>query len=65
MEGAGAHPTVLWAIAYSVAVISPAGLLFGTLWARTRSLGLVVMLHALTDLLPNLAPSIQMWTGQN
>jgi membrane protease YdiL (CAAX protease family) len=62
MEGAGAHPTLLWAIAYSVAIISPAGLLFGTLWSRTRSLGLVVALHALTDLLPNLAPFIQTWT---
>ena len=65
MEGADAHPTLLWAVAYSVAIISPAGLLFGTIWARTRSLGLVVALHALTDLLPNLAPFIQMWTGQN
>jgi membrane protease YdiL (CAAX protease family) len=62
MEGAGAHPTMLWAIAYSVAIISPAGLLFGTLWSRTRSLSLIVALHALTDLLPNLAPFIQTWT---
>jgi membrane protease YdiL (CAAX protease family) len=65
MEGAGAHPTLPWALAYSVAIISPAGLLFGTIWARTRSLGLVVALHALTDLLPNLAPFVQMWTGPN
>jgi membrane protease YdiL (CAAX protease family) len=65
MEGADAHPTMLWAIAYSVAIISPAGLLFGVLWSRTRSLVLVVALHALTDLLPNLAPLIQAWSGQN
>ena len=61
LEGADAHPTILWAIAYSVAIISPAGLLFGTLWSRTRSLGLVVVLHALTDLLPDLASFIQIW----
>lgn len=63
MEGADAHPTLLWSVAYSVAVISPAGFLFGTLWARTRSLGLIVALHALMDLLPGLTPFIQMWNG--
>lgn len=60
MEGADAHPSVLWSVAYSIAVISPAGLLFGVIWARTRSLALVVILHGLTDLLPNLAPFMQM-----
>lgn len=64
LEGAGAHPTLLWSIAYSIAIISPAGLLFGTLWSRTRSLTLVVVLHALMDLLPNLAPFIQTWAHQ-
>jgi len=61
MEGAGAHPTLLWAIAYSVTIISPAGILFGVLWSRTRSLGLLIVLHALTDLLPNLAEFIETW----
>lgn len=62
MEGADAHPTLLWSIAYSIAIISPAGFLFGTLWSRTRSLALIVVLHALTDLLPGLAPFIETWT---
>ncbi len=61
MEGLSDPPTLAWAVAYSVAVISPAGLLFGTLWARTRSLGLVVLLHGHMDLLPNLAPFIRDW----
>ena len=61
MEGVAAQPSIAWAVAYSIAVISPAGLLFGTLWARTRSLGLVVLLHGLTDLLPNLAGFIRTW----
>ena len=61
MEGADAHPTLLWAIAYSIAIISPAGILFGVLWSRTRSLGLLVVLHALIDLLPNLAEFIENW----
>ncbi len=61
MEGADAHPTLTWAIAYSVAIISPAGILFGVLWSRTRSLLLLVVLHALIDLLPNLAEFIETW----
>jgi len=61
MEGADAHPTLSWAIAYSVAIISPAGILFGVLWSRTRSLGLLIVLHALIDLLPNLTEFIGNW----
>lgn len=60
MEGV-AEATVPWAIAYSVVMIAPAGVLFGVLWARTRSLSLVVLLHGLMDLLPNLAPFIRTW----
>ena len=62
MEGADAHPTLLWSVAYSIAIVSPAGLLFGVLWSRTRSLALVVVLHGLTDTLPGLPPFIEMWT---
>jgi len=60
-EGMEGQVTVAWAIAYSIAVISPSGILFGVLWARTRSLALVVALHALTDLIPNLAPLLESW----
>ena len=61
MEGADAHPTLLWSVAYSIAIVSPAGLLFGVVWSRTRSLGLVVMLHGLIDTLPALASFIETW----
>jgi len=61
MEGADAHPTMAWAAAYSVAVMSPAGILFGVLWSRTRSLGLLIVLHALIDLLPHLSGFIKTW----
>ena len=40
--------------AFTVALLSPVGLLFGTLWWRTRSLLLIVLLHGAIDLLPNL-----------
>lgn len=49
-------------IAFTVAVLSPVALLFGTLWARTRSLLLIVLLHAAVDVLPNLADFVRTWT---
>ena len=36
-------------------------LMFGVLWARTRSLALVVLVHGFTDLIPNLAPFVKTW----
>jgi uncharacterized protein len=57
------QPAIAWAIAYSIAVVSPAGLLFGVLWWRTRSFPLVVLLHAWMDLLPNLADFTRTWSG--
>ncbi|MGN6150854.1 MAG: lysostaphin resistance A-like protein [Lysobacteraceae bacterium] len=62
MEGV-ATATPLWAAAYSIAIIAPAGVVFGVLWARTRSLWLVVLLHGTMDLLPQLAPFIRTWHG--
>lgn len=61
MEGV-AHATPAWAIAYSIVMIAPAGIVFGVLWARTRSLWLIVPLHGMVDLLPQLAPFIRAWT---
>lgn len=49
-------------IAFTVAVLSPIALLFGTLWARTRSLLLIVLLHAAVDVMPNLTEFIHTWT---
>lgn len=60
MEGV-ADATLPWAVAYSVVMIAPAGIAFGVLWARTRSLWLVVALHGTVDLLPQLAPFIRAW----
>lgn len=61
MEGMAGPPDALTAIAYSIAVVSPVGLVFGVLWARTRSLALVVLVHGFTDLIPNLAPFVKTW----
>lgn len=60
LEGVGA-PTPAWAAAYSIAMIAPAGVVFGVLWARTRCLWLVVILHGIVDLIPQLAGFVQDW----
>ena len=39
------------------------GLAFGVLWARTRSLLLVALLHGWFDLVPNLAGFVRTWAG--
>lgn len=59
MEGMVQRPDALTAAAYALVVVSPVGLAFGVLWARTRSLTLVVVLHGWADLIPNLAPWIR------
>ena len=48
-------------VAYTIASLSPLAVLFGVLWARTRSLLLVVLLHACVDILPNLAEFVRTW----
>lgn len=57
----GGHPSVAMAVGYTVVMISVFGFMFGMLWARTRSLGLVVYVHACTDLLPNVSDFIRTW----
>lgn len=63
MEGMAGAPDPLTAAAYSIAVVSPIGIMFGVLWARTRSLLLVVLLHGWTDTIPGLAPFVRTWFG--
>ncbi|HEX3396955.1 MAG TPA: CPBP family intramembrane glutamic endopeptidase [Steroidobacteraceae bacterium] len=51
----------LHVVAFTIAALSPVALLFGTLWARTRSLLLIVLLHAAVDVLPNLSEFVRTW----
>jgi len=62
-EGMGTNATLLLSVGYTIVITSVVGFMFGLLWARTRSLGLIVMLHAITDLLPNLTDFIHTWMG--
>jgi len=50
----GASPGPLTAAAYSIAILSLAGLTFGVIWARTRNLLVLMLIHACVDLLPGL-----------
>jgi uncharacterized protein len=52
-------------VAFTVATLSPVALLFATLWARTRSLLLIVLLHAAVDVLPNLPDFVRTWPGRH
>ena len=58
-EGLPPHPSLLMAVGYSIVIISVAGFFVGLLWARTRNFALVVVVHAMGDLLPNLLPTLR------
>ena len=51
----------LQVIAYTIAVLAPMGVLFGLIYARTKSLLLVVLLHGAVDVLPNMSEFIRIW----
>ena len=53
-------PFIFWA-AYTVTVMSLAGIFLGILWSRTKNIYLVMALHAMVDLLPNIGDFIQTW----
>jgi membrane protease YdiL (CAAX protease family) len=59
VDGYSSDP--LQVIAFTIAALSPVALLFGTLWARTRSLLLIVLLHAAVDVLPNMPEFVRTW----
>jgi uncharacterized protein len=61
IEGLGAAPSPLVALAYSVTTMAVAGLVFGVLWLRTRNWLLLVVLHGLTDALSNTAGFMERW----
>lgn len=51
----------LQVVAYTIATLSPMGVLFGVIYMRTKSLLLAVLLHGLVDVLPNLADFVRVW----
>ena len=61
VEGLGANPSPVDAIAYAVVTLSVSGVFFGIIWARTRNLVALIIIHAATDLLPNLSDFVHTW----
>ncbi|HYX69728.1 MAG TPA: CPBP family intramembrane glutamic endopeptidase [Terriglobales bacterium] len=61
LEAVGPHPSWLMAVGYSIVITSLTGFFLGVLWARTRNLLLMMVVHAATDLVPNLVPMIKNW----
>lgn len=61
VEGLGSNPNALDAVAYSIVVLAISGLTFGVIWARTKNLFAVMLIHAAGDLLPNFAGFAQTW----
>ena len=48
--------------AFTVATLAPLSLAIGLLWARTRSLLLIVLVHGAIDALPNTAEFVGIWS---
>lgn len=60
-EALGANPSVADSIAYAIVILSVGGIFFGIVWARTKNLLAVMLIHAATDLLPNLKQFVDTW----
>jgi membrane protease YdiL (CAAX protease family) len=60
-EAIGENPSAADAIAYAIVVLSVGGVFFGIVWARTRNLFALMVIHAATDLLPNLKQFVRTW----
>jgi membrane protease YdiL (CAAX protease family) len=61
VEGLGSNPSALDATAYSIIVLAVSGVTFGVIWARTKNLFAVILIHAAGDLIPNFASFAQTW----
>ena len=48
--------------AFTIATLSPLSVALGVLWARSRSLLLVVLVHGAIDALPNTAEFVRVWS---
>jgi CAAX protease family protein len=61
LEGLGPHPGAVDAVAYSIVVLAVSGITVGVIWARTKNLFVVMLVHAAGDLLPNFGSFVQTW----
>jgi membrane protease YdiL (CAAX protease family) len=61
LEGLGPNPSALGAVAYSIVVLAVSGITFGVIWARTKNLFALMLVHAAGDLLPNFGDFAKTW----
>jgi uncharacterized protein len=61
VEGLGSNPSPFDAVAYSIVVLAVSGVTFGVIWARTKNLFGVMLVHAAGDLLPNFGSFVHTW----
>src|SRR5512132_1921796 len=61
VEGLGSNPSAIDAIAYSIVVLAVSGITFGIIWARTKNLFALMLIHAAGDLLPNFGTFGRTW----
>src|SRR6516162_9910805 len=61
LEGLGPHPSALDAVPYSIVVLAMSGITFGVIWARTKNLFALMLVHAAGDLVPNFGSFIRTW----
>lgn len=54
-----ANPSVLFAVCYTIVIVSPIALFFGTLWMRTRNILVLSLVHGAVDAIPNAAEVAQ------
>ena len=60
VDGWSADP--IQVAAFTIATLSPLSVSLGLLWARSRSLLLVVLVHGAIDALPNTAEFVRIWS---
>jgi hypothetical protein len=58
----GWSPDPIQVAAFTISTLSPLSVALGVLWARSRSLLLVVLVHGAIDALPNTADLVRNWT---
>jgi len=63
IEALGASPSPLMAIGYSIVVVSVVSLFLGFLWARTRNLPILIVVHAAFDLIPKVPATLKAFFG--
>ena len=61
IEGLGSAPTPLQAAAYCLAVMGVAALPFAVLWARSRNLWIVILVHAANDTVAQVPDFVRIW----